>query len=153
MTPEEQLAANGRTLPEAPQPVGSYVPCVQVGDMLYVSGQLPMKEGRLIATGKVDGEVPTEQAREAAIQSVLNALAQVAAHAGGLSHVARVVRLGVFVSSSPGFTGQSGIANAASDLLYEIFGEVGRHARAAVGVSELPMNAPVEIDLIVQLHP
>jgi len=152
MTPEERLTTKGLTLPEAPPPVGSYVPCVQVEDVLYVSGQLPMRDGRLIAVGQVTGEVAIERAGEAAVQATLNALAQVAAHAGSLSRVARIVRLGVYVSSSPGFTGQSDVANAASDLLYELFDEAGRHARAAIGVSSLPKNAPVELELIVQIR-
>lgn len=152
MTPEEHLAAKGLTLPEAPSPVGSYVPCVQVEDVLYVSGQLPMRDGQLIATGHVTGEVTLERAGEAAVQATLNALAQVAAHTGGLSRVVRIVRLGVYVSSSPGFTGQSDVANTASDLLHDLFGEAGRHARAAIGVSSLPKNAPVELELIVQVR-
>lgn len=153
MTPEARLQARGLVLPTAPRPVGSYVPCVQMRDVVYVSGQLPVCDGALIATGKVGGEITVEQGAEAAAQAVLNGLAHIAQQAGGLSRVVRIVRLGVFVNSAAGFTSQSSVANGASDLLYEVFGEAGRHARVAVGVSDLPMNAPVEVELTVQVRP
>jgi enamine deaminase RidA (YjgF/YER057c/UK114 family) len=152
MTPEERLHALGHELPPAPSPVGSYVPYVQVGDLVLTSGQLPMKAGKMVSTGKVGADVSIEQAAEAARVAVINALAQLAVAAKGLSNVTRIVRLGVFVSSAAGFTDQAKVANGASDLLVEVFGDAGRHVRAAVGASELPLNAPVEIELTAQVR-
>jgi len=152
MTPEERLESRGLVLPEAPPPAGSYLPCVQVGDLVFVSGQLPMQDGRLTATGRVDRDVTVAQGAEAARQAALNALAQIVRLAGTLSRIARIVRVAVYVNSTPGFSGQSQVANGASDLLYEVFGEAGRHARVAVGVSDLPLNAPVELEMTVQLR-
>ncbi len=149
--PEERLQRLGLSLPKAPSPVGSYVPFVRTGDLVFVSGQLPMRDGQLTIRGKVGSEVPVQQAADAAGQALLNALAQVAVAAGGLANVAQVVRVGVFVNSGPGFTEQAKVANGASDLLVGIFGDAGRHARAAVGVNELPLDAAVEVELIVQL--
>jgi enamine deaminase RidA (YjgF/YER057c/UK114 family) len=151
MTPEENLIALGLTLPPAPKPVGAYVPAVRTGNLLYVSGQLPMKDGQLLATGHVNGEVSLEQAQGCARQAALNALAVVAAELGGLSKVARVVRLTGHISSDRGFTDQAKILNAASDLLVQVFGDLGRHSRAALGAAELPLGAPVELELIVEV--
>ncbi len=152
MTPEDRLAQAGLTLPPAPAPVGSYVPFVRTGNLVFTSGQLPMREGKLVAEGRVGAEVSVEAAAEAAKVAVLNALAQVAAAAGGLSNVVRIVRLGAFVASAPDFTAQPKVANAASDLLVQAFGDAGRHARAAVGTNVLPLNAPVEIELIAEVR-
>jgi len=154
VTPEEKLSQMGLSLPPAPPPVGSYLPALRVGDLVFTSGQLPMRDGKLIATGKVGCANITSmsQAVEGARVATLNALAQVAAVAGGLSNVVRIVRLGVFVNSAPGFTEQPKVANAASDLLVSVFGDAGRHVRAAVGVNELPLDAAIEIELTAQVR-
>jgi len=152
LNPEVRLKNMGMSLPRPASPVGSYLPCVQVGDLLFVSGQLPMCDGRLIARGKVGADVTIEQAQEAARQAILNALAQVAGMIDSLEHVVRVVRVGVFVNSAPRFTDQAKVANGASDLLVGVFGDAGRHARAAVGVNELPLDSAVEVELIVQVR-
>ena len=150
MTPEEKLRALGLELPPAPKPVGSYVPAVRTGNLVFVSGQLPTKDGELMTQGHVGGEVALEEARQCARQAALNALAAVAAEIGGLKHVARIVRVTGYVSSAPGFTEQTKVLNAASELLAEVFGEAGRHSRAAVGAAELPLGAPVELELLVE---
>ena len=151
MTPEQKLQRLGLELPPAPKPVGSYVPAVRAGSLIFTAGQIPTKDGRLISAGKVPTEVSLEDAQAAARQAVLNALAAVMAEAGTLEAIARVVRMNVFVNSAPGFTDQAKVANGASDLLVEIFGDAGRHTRCAVGAAELPLNAPVELDLILAL--
>lgn len=153
MTPQQRLKELGIELPPAPAPVGSYVPYVVAGDLVFISGQLPMRDGELVAAGKVGQALTIEQAGEAAKVAVLNAVAQVAVAAGGLEKIERIVRLGVFVNSADGFTDQPKVANGASDLLAEIFGDAGRHARAAVGVNELPLDAPVEIEMIARIRP
>jgi enamine deaminase RidA (YjgF/YER057c/UK114 family) len=152
MTPEENLKALKLDLPPAPKPVGAYVPAVRTGNLLYVSGQLPMKDGKLLATGHVTGEVSVETAQTCARQAALNALAVVAAELGGLSKVARVVRLTGHISSDRGFTDQAKVLNAASDLMVQAFGDAGRHSRAALGAAELPLGAPVELELIVEVR-
>ncbi|SCL14895.1 RidA family protein [Micromonospora inyonensis] len=149
-TPYAKLAELGLELPEVAPPVASYVPAVQSGRTVYVSGQLPMAEGKLLATGKVGAGVSPEQAKDLAQRCALNALAAIEALVG-LENVVKVVKLTGFVASAPGFTGQPGVINGASDLLGTVFGEAGRHARSAVGVSELPLDAPVEVDLIVEV--
>ncbi|GMV95814.1 MAG: LysR family transcriptional regulator [Phycisphaerae bacterium] len=151
MTPEEKLTQLGMALPSAPPPVGSYLPVLRVGDLVFTSGQLPIENGRVTVTGKVGAGVSMLQATDAARLAALNALAQIAAAAGGLSNVARIVRLAVFVNSGPGFTEQPKVANAASDLMTAVFGEAGKHVRAAVGVNELPLNAAVEIEVVAQV--
>lgn len=151
-TPEERLASLGLTLPEAPPPVASYVPAVVTGNLVYVSGQLPLRDGALPRTGLVDRDVSLEEAAEEARFAALNVIAQLKAAAGDLSRIRRVVKLTVFVASSPGFTGQPLVANGASDLFAEVFGEAGKHARAAVGVAELPLGAPAEVDAIAELE-
>lgn len=153
MTPQENLRSLGLTLPPAPRPVGSYLPAVRTGNLIFVSGQLPLQEGRLGWVGKVPLDVDLPAATQAARTAVLNAVAILAEAAGGLDRIARIVRLGVFVNSAPGFADQPKVANAASDLLTAIFGESGKHARAAVGASELPLNAPVEIELVAEVLP
>ncbi|GMU20497.1 MAG: LysR family transcriptional regulator [Phycisphaerae bacterium] len=152
MTPEERLAESGLPLSDAPPPVGSYLPVLKVGDLVFTSGQLPMKDGKLTASGKVGAAVSLLGACDAARQATLNALAQVRVAAGTLSQVVRIVRVGVYVNSSPGFTDQAKVANAASDLLVAAFGEAGRHVRTSLGVNELPLDAAVEIELIAQVR-
>ncbi|TDC77670.1 RidA family protein [Micromonospora sp. KC606] len=148
--PHAKLAELGLTLPEVVPPVASYVPAVQSGQHVYVSGQLPIAGGKLLATGKVGAGVSAEQAKDLAARCALNALAAVDALVG-LENVVKIVKLTGFVASAPGFTGQPGVINGASDLFGTVFGEAGRHARAAVGVAELPLDAPVEVDVIVEV--
>jgi enamine deaminase RidA (YjgF/YER057c/UK114 family) len=150
MKPEAKLTAMGLRLPAAPKPVGAYVPAVRSGNLVFVSGQLPIRDGELLVKGRVGGEVPIEEARQCARQAALNALAAVAAELGSLDKVRRVVRLTGYVASAPGFTDQAKVLNAASELLVEVFGEAGRHSRIAVGAAELPLGAPVELELIVE---
>ncbi len=152
MTPSERLANLGIVLPEVATPVGSYVPAVFAGGYVQTSGQLPLRGGKLKHTGKVPHSVTLYHATEDARQAMLNAVAAAAQVAGGIDHIIRVVRVGVFVNSSPGFYEQPKVANGASDLLVEIFSDKGRHARAAVGVAELPMNAAVEVELLVEVE-
>ncbi|TDC30235.1 RidA family protein [Micromonospora sp. KC213] len=148
--PHAKLAELGLTLPEVASPAGSYVPAVQSGQHVYVSGQVPVAEGKLLATGKVGAGISAEQAKDLAARCALNALAAVDALVG-LENVVKIVKLTGFVASAPGFTGQPGVVNGASDLFGAVFGEAGRHARSAVGVAELPLDAPVEIDVIVEV--
>ncbi len=150
-TPEERLAEMGLTVPEVAKPVASYVPAVRSGNHVFTSGQLPMREGTLVATGKVGGEVDPEQAAECARQCALNAIAAVRAELGDLAQVKRIVKVVAFVASTPDFTGQPGVANGASELFGAAFGDVGRHARSAVGVPVLPLDAPVEVELTVEV--
>ena len=150
-TPEERLAELGLSVPEVAKPVAAYVPAVRTGNHVYTSGQLPMKSGDLMATGKVGGEVSVEDATACAQQCALNALAAVKSVVGDLSRVVRVVKLVAFVSSTPDFTGQPGVANGASELVGEVFGDAGQHARSAVGVPVLPLDAPVEVEMIVEV--
>ncbi|MFD8147754.1 RidA family protein [Streptomyces sp. NPDC059708] len=151
-TPEERLAAAGLKLPPVAPPVAVYVPAVVSGHYVYTSGQLPMVDGALPRTGKVGGEVTPEQGAELARQCALNALAAVASVAGDLSAVKRVVKVVGFVASTADFTGQPGVVNGASELLGTAFGDAGIHARSAVGVAALPLDAPVEVELTVELH-
>ncbi len=151
MTPENRMKQLGWVLPPAPAPVGSYVPCVCAGHLAFTSGQLPVRDGKLMATGKLGRDLTVEQGAEAAGVAAMNALAQVAAAAGGLDKIQRIVRIAAYVNSADGFTDQPKVANGASNLLVEIFGEAGKHARSAVGVSELPLNAAVEIELIAEI--
>jgi enamine deaminase RidA (YjgF/YER057c/UK114 family) len=150
-SPTEQLAARGLTLPRPTQPLYSYVPVTRHDDLLYVSGQVPKVDGELRVAGLVGADVTLEEAREGARICALNGLAQLAAFAGGLDAIARIVRVTGFVASAPGFFEQPRVVDAASDLLVEIFGEAGRHARSAVGVAALPSNASVEVELIATL--
>ena len=151
--PAQRLVDLGLTLPDAPKPVAAYLPSVQAGVLVFVSGQLPFRDGHLIATGPVPSRVSLEQAQEAARQCVLNALAVLAeAVQGDLDRVRRIVRLGVFVASDPTFTDQPQVANGASELLQDIFGDLGRHARAAVGAVALPLGATVEVEMIAQVE-
>ncbi len=147
-----RLAEMGLRLPTVATPVASYVPAVRSGDHLYVSGQLPFVDGQLPATGKVGGDVDPGRASELAAACALNALAAIE-QAAGLGNVVRIVKVTGFVASAPGFTGQPGVVNGASNLFGEVFGDAGRHARSAVGVAELPLGAPVEVEVIVELAP
>jgi enamine deaminase RidA (YjgF/YER057c/UK114 family) len=153
MTVEAKLKELGIDLPPPAKPLGTYVPAVRAGGLVFTSGQVPLKGENLVATGKVPTEVSLEQAQASARTAVLNALSAVRAEVGTLDAVARIVRMNVFVNSAPGFTGQAAVANGASELLCELFGEAGRHTRCAIGAAELPRNAPVEIDLVVELRP
>ncbi|MFL6023735.1 MAG: RidA family protein [Marmoricola sp.] len=149
-TPEERLAELGLSVPEVAKPVAAYIPAVRSGNLVFTSGQLPMRDGQLITTGKVGGEVSAEEAVACAQQCGLNALAAVRAELGDLSAVKRVVKVVCFVASTPDFTGQPAVANGVSELLGQVFGDIGRHARSAVGVPVLPLDAPVEVELIVE---
>lgn len=151
MTPEERLAELGLAVPEVAAPVAAYIPAVRSGIHVFTSGQLPMQSGQLMATGKVGGEVSQEEAVACARQCALNALAAVRAEVGELSAVKRVVKVVVFVASTPDFTGQPLVANGVSELFGDVFGEAGRHARSAVGVPVLPLDAPVEVELVVEV--
>lgn len=151
MTPQERLLQLGLALPPVAPPVGSYVPCIQTGNLLITSGQLPLKEGKLIATGKVGSDLTLEQGAEAARAAALNAIAQLVAAAKGMENIERILRIGVFVNSADGFTDQARVANGASDLFVAVFGDAGRHARTSVGVNELPLNAPVEVEVMAQI--
>ncbi len=151
MKPSERLAELTVSLPPVAPPVGSYVPAIASGSFVFTSGQLPFRDGKLARTGKVPADVSLEDAAADAGTAVLNAVAAAAQTAGGLDAIKRIVRLTVFVNSSPGFTDQPKVANGASDLLKKIFAEEGRHARAAIGAAELPLGAPVEVELMVEL--
>jgi len=151
MTPEERLAELGLAVPEVAAPVAAYVPAVRSGNHVFTSGQLPMREGKLMATGKVGGEVTQAEAVECARQCALNALAAIRAELGELSAVKRVVKVVAFVASTPDFTAQPLVANGVSELLGDVFGDIGRHARSAVGVPVLPLDAPVEVELVVEV--
>ena len=148
--PYAKLEELGLKLPEVPAPVAAYVPAVRSGSQVYVSGQLPMADGKLLATGKVGAEISPEQAKELAARCALNGLAALESLVG-LDKVARIVKVVGFVASAPGFTGQPGVINGASELFGEVLGERGRHARSAVGVGELPLGAPVEVELIAEV--
>lgn len=147
---EDRLAELGLTVPEVPAPVAVYVPAVVSGDHVFTSGQLPMKNGELMLTGKVGGEVSPEEAKACAEQCALNAIAAVKSVVGDLDNVAQVVKAVVFVASTPDFTGQPQVANGASELLGKAFGDAGVHARSAVGVPVLPLDAPVEVEIVVR---
>jgi enamine deaminase RidA (YjgF/YER057c/UK114 family) len=150
-TPEERLAELGLTVPEVAAPVAAYVPAVRSGNHVYTSGQLPMVDGQLMATGKVGGEVTEEQAAACARQCGLNALAAIRAEIGELSGIVRVVKVVAFAASTPDFTGEPKVANGVSELLGQVFGDAGKHARSAVGVPVLPLDAPVEVELLVEV--
>ena len=148
----DRLAALGLTLPPVTAPVAAYVPALRTGSYVYVSGQLPVVGGKLPAVGKVGAEVSAEDAAAMARTCALNALAAAASVAGGLEAIRRIVKVTGFVASAPGFVGQPQVINGASELLIEVFGEEGKHARSAVGVAELPLNAPVEVELIAEVR-
>jgi enamine deaminase RidA (YjgF/YER057c/UK114 family) len=152
MDVESKLRSLGLVLPEPPKPVASYIPAVRAGNLLFLSGTLPFVNGRIEKTGKVGSDLTTAEGREGAKIALLNALAIVKAELGSLERVARIVRMSVHVASAPGFREQPAVGNGASDLLVELFGEAGRHARLALGAAELPLGAPVELELIVQVR-
>ena len=152
MSPTERLAELGLTLPPVATPQAAYVPAVRTGAYVYVSGQVPVVDGKLPATGKVGAEVSPADAAGLARICVLNAIAAAAAAAGGLDRIRRIVKVVGFVASAPGFNGQPLVVNGASELLIAVFGEEGRHARSAVGVAELPLDAPVEVELIAEVR-
>ena len=151
MTPEEKITELGLTLPQVVAPLAAYVPAVRTGDLVYTSGQVPMVEGKLAQTGKVGAEVGLDDARELARICALNALAALKAEIGDLSKVVRIVKVVAFVASDPAFTQHPQVANGASELLAEVLGDAGKHARSAVGVAALPLDAPVEVELIAEV--
>lgn len=159
MTIDSRLAELGIILPAAPAPAGLYAPCVQAGDLLFISGQLPLADGKPLELGKcgngVDGVDGVDIERGAALarQCTLNALAIAKQHLGTLDRVAQVVRVSGYVASAPGFVQHPQVINGASQLLLDVFGEAGRHARAAIGVAELPLGVPVEVEFVFQVHP
>ena len=148
---EDRLSELGLTVPAVAAPVAAYVPAIRDGNLVMTSGQLPMVSGKLAATGKVGAEVSAEDAKAHARTCALNGLAAAADAAGGVDRIARVVKVTGFVASAEGFTGQPGVINGASEVLGEILGDAGIHARSAVGVAELPLGSPVEVELVVAL--
>ncbi|HIE65843.1 MAG: RidA family protein [Nitrospira sp.] len=151
MHAEEKLNSLGLILPPAPHPVATYVPAIRSGNLLFLSGMIPLVEGKLPFTGKIGKVLTLEQGEEAARIALLNALAVIRAECGSLNQVTQIVRLSAHVASAEGFTEQSIVANAASELLIEIFGSIGRHARLALGAANLPLDAPVELEMIVEV--
>jgi enamine deaminase RidA (YjgF/YER057c/UK114 family) len=150
---EQNLAALKLTLPEPPKPVAAYIPAVRTGNQIVVSGQLPFRNGQLTDTGRMPAAMSLEQAQAAAAQCVLNALAIVKAELGGdWSKLVRIVRIGVFVAGAPDYYEHPKVANGASELLVKLLGDAGKHARAAVGVSALPLNAVVEVEMLVEVR-
>lgn len=148
---EDRLGDLGLTVPEVAKPVAVYVPAVRTGNHIFTSGQLPVRSGELMVTGKVGGEVSESEAAECAQQCALNAIAAIKAEIGDLDLVKRVVKVVAFVASTPDFTGQPKVANGASELFGKAFGDAGIHARSAVGVPVLPLDAPVEVEVIVEV--
>ena len=151
MSYEQKLTQLGLELPAPPKPVANYVPVVRTGDLLLLSGVLPSRDGQLIMTGKLGQNLSIDQGMEAARVAVLNGLSIIRQEAGSLDRVKRIVKMVGHIASAPGFTDQPQVLNGASDLLVSLFGDAGRHARVAVGAAELPRQAPVEIELIVEL--
>ena len=152
-SPEARLKTLGLQLPPPPKPIASYVPAVRTGNLIFLAGQGPMADGKPTITGKVGAEVTEEAANKAARATILTQLSVLRAEIGSLDRVRRIVKVVGFVNSAPGFTRQPWVMNGASDLLVEVFGEAGRHARSSVGVNELPLNIPVEIELVVEVAP
>lgn len=151
MTPSSRLAALDLALPDVVPPLAAYVPATRAGDLVFTAGQVPMRDGALLSVGKVGGEVSESDAYDCARQCALNALAAAASVAGGLDAIAQVVRVVVYVASTPEFTGHPAVANGASELLGAVFGDAGQHARSAVGAASLPLDAPVEVELVVRV--
>jgi len=148
MSPEERLKQLGIVLPEAPPPLGSYIPIVRTGSLLFLSGILPLINGKLLRQGCVGKEISLDEARDDAKTATVNAISILKSHIGRLDKVKQCVRITGYIASASQFTEQPKVLNAASDLLVEIFGEIGRHTRSAIGVNILPLNAPLEIDFI-----
>lgn len=151
-TPSSRLRDLGYELPDVPEPAGSYIPAVRSGNLIFTAGQVPFKDGEILRTGKVGDTVSVEEASEDARLCALNALAAAAARAGGLDNIRRIVKVGGFVASAQVFDGQPAVLNGASEFLGQVFGDAGLHARTAVGVAELPLGAPVEVELIVEVR-
>jgi enamine deaminase RidA (YjgF/YER057c/UK114 family) len=149
---EDRLAELGLTLPAVAAPLAAYVPAARSGDLVWTSGQLPFVDGKLVATGKVGAEIDPDAAADLARICALNAFAAIKAETGDLDAIARVVKVVGYVASAPSFTGQPGVINGASHLIGEVFGDAGKHARSAVGVAVLPLDAPVEVEVVVQLR-
>ncbi len=152
MTPEEKLKSLGVELPDAPKPLGSYVPFVKTGNLVYLSGMLPLKEGKLTKAGRVGESVSLEEAAGAARTAAINALSVLKSSVGGLDKVKRCVRIEGYVSSAQDFIDQPKVLNGASNFMFEVFGEAGLHTRTAVGVNILPLNSPVEISFIFEIE-
>lgn len=150
-SPEQRLKEMGIELPAAPSPLGSYVPCVQSGNLIFLSGMLPLRQGNLIRTGRVGDALSLAEAQEEAKQAAINALSVLRGQIGSLDRVVRCVKVTGYVASAQDFTEQPKVLNAASDLLCGIFGDSGRHARVVVGVPVLPLNSPVEVEFIFQI--
>ncbi|HVU63889.1 MAG TPA: RidA family protein [Phycisphaerales bacterium] len=150
--PEARLASLGIVLPVPAKPVAAYIPARRSGNLLYISGQIPMRDGALIATGRVPEAVSLEKARECARQCAINGLAAAKAELGSLAAIRQVVRVGCFVACVDGYGDQPKIANGASEFLVEVFGESGKHARAAVGTNSLPLNIPVEVEFLFEVE-
>jgi len=150
-TPADRLAELGLVLPPVTAPLAAYLPALRTGNYVYTAGQLPMADGKLLATGKVGAEISAEEAAVLARTCALNGLTAVASVAGGLEAITRIVKVTGFVASAPDFTGQPLVVNGASELLLAVLGEAGRHARSAVGVAVLPLDAPVEVELIAEV--
>ena len=147
---EEKLKENSISLPNPPKAAGSYVPVVTTGNLVYVSGQIPVKDGKIIFSGKVPDEQSIESAQEAAKLCIINCLSQLNSHFGSLENITKIVKISGFVNSTPDFSEHPKIINPASDLLFSIFGDSGKHSRIAVGVTSLPLNSTVEIDMIAE---
>lgn len=148
---EERLDELGIQIPDVPTPVGSYKPASASGNLIFVSGQLPIAGGKLLYTGKLGADLSVERGKDAARVCSINAIAVMRNELGSLSRIKGIIKLTGYVASSPGFHSQADVVNGASDLFYQVFGDGGRHARAAVGVSELPLNAPVEIEVVAEI--
>jgi enamine deaminase RidA (YjgF/YER057c/UK114 family) len=151
MSPEEKLRELGIELPKAPAPLGAYIPAVRAGNLVFLSGILPLIQGKLPRQGRVGEDISIDEAREDAKTAAINALSVLKSYIGSIDKVKRCIKITGYVSSAPDFTEQPKVLNAASDLMFEIFGEAGRHARAAVGVNVLPLNSPVEIEFIFEV--
>jgi len=152
-SPEARLKALGIQLPAAPTPIASYIPAVRAGNLVFLAGQGPLSGGKPTVTGKVGAELTEAEGYKAARETILISLAVLRAEIGSLDRVRRIVKLVGWVNSAPGFSRQPWVINGASDLLVEIFGDAGRHARSSVGANELPLNIPVEIELVVEVNP
>ena len=151
MLPEERLKQLGIELPEVPTPLGSYIPVLKTGNLIFISGMLPLREGRLVRQGRVGEDISLDEAREDAKMATINALSVLKAYVGSLDKVKRCIKITGYVASASNFTEQPKVLNAASDLLFEIFGEHGKHVRAAVGVNVLPLDSPLEIEFIFEV--
>ena len=149
--PSARLAERGLSLPDVVPPLAAYVPATRSGDLIFTAGQVPMRDGALLHVGKVGAEVSETDARACAEQCALNAMAAAASVAGGLDAIQQIVKVVVYVASAPDFVGQPAVANGASELLGAVFGDAGQHARSAVGAASLPLNAPVEVELVVRV--